>query len=117
MKTLTTFLVLMMVSCSNQNNEAIDLKNDRQTWKLVKMTGSLQNSETTGTNMAWQEQIQLIDGRFEKERMENGRSTKISGSYEFSDEVDGRYLILKYVLCSCQLAQQAQYKRSILLLV
>lgn len=96
MKLFFSILVLLMTSCSNQNNGDIDLKSNRQSWKLVKMTGSFQNSETTGSDMAWQETIHLINGIFEKIRVENGRSSTISGTYEFSQESDGQYLILIY---------------------
>ncbi len=100
MKVLLGILILVMASCSSQNNSDIELKNNRQTWKLVRMTGSIQNSETTGNSMAWQEQIKLSDGSFEKIRIENGQSTKVSGSYEFTEEADGPYLILKYTASS-----------------
>ena len=94
MKVIFSILLVIMASCSNQNDGDIDLKNNRQTWKLVKMTSSWQNSETTGADMPWQETIQLINGIFEKVRVENGKTSKISGRYEFSEESDGRYLIL-----------------------
>jgi len=100
MKVLFGIVILVMASCSGQNNSDIDLKNNPQTWKLVKMTGSLQHSETTGNEMAWQEQILLSNGSFEKIRIENGQSTKVTGSYEFSEESDGPYLILKYTSSS-----------------
>ena len=96
MKALFGILVLVMASCSSQNTGDIDLKNIQQTWRLVKMTGSLQSSETTGSDMAWQETILLSNGLFEKTRIINGSSTKVSGSYAFSEESDGTYLVLKY---------------------
>lgn len=96
MKVLVGLLILITLSCSNQHTGTTDFKNNFQTWKLVKMTGSLQNSEATGNEMAWQETIQLANGSFEKIRIENGSSAKISGRYEFSEEADGRYLILTY---------------------
>ena len=63
------FLILMVIgllfSC-NKDNNATDLENQIiGNWKLIKMTNSMSNSETSGSEMEWQETYQLFsDGTF-----------------------------------------------------
>lgn len=61
-----------------------------QTWRLVKMTGSMINSETTDEDMAWQEVIELkANATFTKTRKRDNNTKDASGTYAFSsDSVD-----------------------------
>jgi hypothetical protein len=59
------------------------MKNYQGKWKLTQMTGSIPNSETTGSEMEWQEFYLLnTDGSFKKSRERNGILTEISGTYK-----------------------------------
>ena len=66
-------------------------------WTLVKMSGSIANSETTGAAMEWQE-FYLFDtnGTFTKSRERNAIKTSISGTYAATTHSDGMYLELIY---------------------
>ncbi|KIA86798.1 hypothetical protein [Flavobacterium sp. AED] len=66
-------------------------------WTLVKMSGSMANSETTGTAMEWQEfYLFNTNGTFTKSRERNAIKTTISGTYVTSIHSDGMYLELTY---------------------
>lgn len=102
MKTLL-YLVLASVfvisSCSNSNG-AIDSKdlsvnNYPQTWKLIKITGSMAGSESVGQEMEWQENyVFKSDGSFIKTRNTDGKSESASGSYIFEDNIQN--FLLEY---------------------
>ena len=60
MKKITALLVciVLLLSCSSDDDyglESTQFVYAEQQWTLVKMTGSFQNSETTGSEMEWQE--------------------------------------------------------------
>ena len=94
MKNIFAILIIFMVSCSATDN---NLKNSELSWKLVKMTGSLINSETTGEAMEWQETINLKEnGTFEKIRIRDGKTITVNGSYSYAELDDGTYLILDH---------------------
>ena len=91
--------LFVISSCSKDNDtlESRDLTlNDfPQTWKLIKMTGSLEGSESVGPEMAWQENYVFnSDGTFLKTRITEGESESASGSYVF--ENDNQSFILDY---------------------
>jgi hypothetical protein len=66
-------------------------------WTLVKMSGSMANSETTGTAMEWQEfYLFNTNGTFTKSRERNAIKTTISGTYVATTHSDGMYLELTY---------------------
>ncbi|HEX9153114.1 MAG TPA: hypothetical protein VF842_13570 [Flavobacterium sp.] len=66
-------------------------------WTLIKMSGTLSNSETTGAAMEWHEFYLLnSDGTFTKSRERNAIKTTISGTYTASNHSDGIYLELTY---------------------
>lgn len=92
---LITTLIVMLFSCSKDVDEVIDesclgeinLESQQfpQVWKLIKMTGNMVNSETTGANMSWQENIRLnADGTFTKHRERDNKTTEATGTYSFS---------------------------------
>ncbi|MDW3192366.1 MAG: hypothetical protein R8G66_08375 [Cytophagales bacterium] len=75
--------------------EGIRIEN--QQWRLVRMTGSFINSETTGADMAWQEVYTLTEsGDFTKERQEDGATITAIGSYQIVDLSDGPYFEFTY---------------------
>ena len=66
-------------------------------WTLIKMSGSMANSETTGAAMEWQEfYLFNSNGIFTKSRDRNGIKTTISGTYTTENHSDGVYFELVY---------------------
>jgi len=95
MKKQILFLMIIgiLFSC-DKNDDDINLETEIiGNWELIQMTGSIPNSETTGTDMEWQETYQLNnDGTFQKSRDRDGVITEISGTYNIIDLSDGKYL-------------------------
>jgi hypothetical protein len=83
MKKQILFLMIIGILCSCSKNE-INLENQIiGNWKLIQMSGTIPNSETTGTEMDWQETYLLnTDGTFQKSRNRDGVITEISGTYK-----------------------------------
>jgi len=78
-------------------NQDINLVAYPQKWQLVKMSGQMRGSETTGENMLWQEYYVLnSDGTFIKMRKQKNKVTAAKGKYEFVDLSDGKYLKLTH---------------------
>lgn len=91
---LLVALILTLLSCSKEEDQVvnesclgeINLESQQfpQVWRLIKMTGSMINSETTGENMSWQEYIRInADGTFTKHREQNNKTIEVSGTYSF----------------------------------
>jgi hypothetical protein len=84
----------IFVSCSKNNFNANQYS---QKWKLVKMTGQIQNSETTGSEMEWQETYLFNpNGSFIKSRERDGNIIEICGLYRIGNLSDGDYYQLSY---------------------
>ena len=83
MKKQILFLMIIGILCSCSKND-INLENQIiGNWKLIQMSGTIPNSETTGTEMDWQETYLLnTDGTFQKSRNRDGVITEISGTYK-----------------------------------
>ena len=83
MKKQILFLMIIGILCSCSKND-INLENQIiGNWKLIQMSGTIPNSETTGTEMDWQETYLLnTDGTFQKSRNRDGVITDISGTYK-----------------------------------
>jgi hypothetical protein len=83
MKKQILFLMIIGILFSCSKN---DINLDNQiigNWKLIQMSGNIPNSETTGTEMDWQENYLLnTDGTFQKSRNRDGVITEISGTYQ-----------------------------------
>lgn len=93
MKKLINLLLVisMMYSCSKDDEKNI------QRWDLVRMAGQIENSETTGKNMSWQEfYVFKNDGTFIKSRDRNGIITTASGSFTKVTRDEGTFLELKF---------------------
>lgn len=97
---LLFFAICILFSCSKDDTlvpDNTDLDNLVEGWTLVKMTGQIPNSETTGADMEWQESYLLnLDGRFTKQRERDGVNSEASGTYEFVNHGDDRFLELTY---------------------
>lgn len=91
-------LILNLISCSNDSD---NIKAKTETdyvgkWTLVKMTGSVINSETTGSKMEWQESYVFnIDGTFLKTRVQDNVVTTSGGTFEIKKDDD--YAVLKLI--------------------
>jgi len=97
MKQLLLGALLLCILFSCKKEDGFDFAQYPQKWQLVKMTGQIPNSETTGANMAWQEFYLLrADSTFIKSRERNGQVTEASGSYTTVTLADGKYLNLAY---------------------
>jgi hypothetical protein len=92
---LITFLTIFN-SCS-KDNVVTDNTGYYGKWTLIKMSGSMVNSETTGSAMEWQEfYLFNTNGTFTKSRERNGVKTTISGTYTTTNNPDGIYFELTY---------------------
>lgn len=76
-------IIGVLFSCNN--NDDNDTENELVgNWKLIQMTGSIPNSETSGAEMEWQETYVLnANGTFLKSRDRDGIRTEVSGTYNF----------------------------------
>jgi len=85
MKNKILFLMIIGVLFSCNNNDENDTENELVgNWKLIQMTGSIPNSETSGAEMDWQETYVLnANGTFLKSRDRDGITTEVSGTYNF----------------------------------
>ena len=104
MKSILLLLIIMgsLFSCSAENDMNSEKPNTEKgqkadEWKLVKMSGSFKGSETTGSEMSWQETITLTpDGTFVKTRVQGNKEQKATGTYEYVTLSDGKYLELNH---------------------
>jgi hypothetical protein len=68
-----------------------------QKWQLIKMSGTIIHSETTGTDMAWQEYYRLnSDSTFVKHRERDGIITEASGKFYIDSTSSDKFLQLIY---------------------
>lgn len=97
MKKQILFLMIIgiLFSC-NKNDDDNNLETEIiGSWKLIQMTGNIPNSETTGTDMEWQESYRLnADGTFQKSRDRDGVIIEASGTYNIIYLSEGKHLEL-----------------------
>lgn len=96
MKTILLALSFIFILNSCTDNELptddVSQKTIIQQWKLYKMTGSYQGSETTGNEMAWQETYEFnADSTFSKTRVQNNETITASGTFTVSSEYSDIY--------------------------
>jgi hypothetical protein len=98
MKKLTVlFILLYTFSSCSEDSEVVSSADYSGKWTLVKMSGMKSNSETTGSDMDWQEfYVFDHDGTFAKTRERGGNKTTASGTYTINTISDGDYLQLSY---------------------
>jgi hypothetical protein len=92
---LCLFLICSLSTCTGDD----ELEPDQfpQKWQLVKMTGEMVNSESTGDDMDWQEYYILkSDDTFTKFREREGLLSEASGTFEFANTLEVKYLELSY---------------------
>lgn len=72
--------ILICYSCTTEEDPVIEDYTGK--WELVRMTGSIAGSETTGSDMDWQEYYILNgNGTFIKKRVEMNFTTELTGTY------------------------------------
>lgn len=88
-KLLLILIFGFSLSCSDNDNDNDNSNEVFGNWKLVKMTNASVNSETTGTEMEWQESYLLnADGTFQKYREIDGARVEAIGTYTLTS-IDG----------------------------
>ncbi|MCM4157155.1 hypothetical protein DHD80_14195 [Gramella sp. AN32] len=96
---------MTLFSCSEEKESSLEnvdqpqlSTNDYpQQWKLFKMTGSFDGSETTGEEMEWQETYYFYqDKSFKKVRIKNNISVEAKGSFEILMSDEEAAFILTY---------------------
>ncbi|WP_026302451.1 hypothetical protein [Psychroflexus tropicus] len=94
---LCLMIIGFLGSCSSDDSKS-DFEPDLVgSWKLIQMSGSVPNSETSGAEMEWQETYRFeSDGNFQKSRFREGETIEASGTYRWSDTDEERFLILEY---------------------
>jgi hypothetical protein len=89
MKKLILLLALLttIYSCTKETDDLADTIEYTGKWELVKMTGSATGSESTGSDMAWQETYIINeDETFVKTRVRGDSTIAVSGTYKFTEE-------------------------------
>ncbi|MEM9647392.1 MAG: hypothetical protein AAF969_02855, partial [Bacteroidota bacterium] len=95
---LSFFFVLCSCNSSSESEDYVPLQDGIEKWELVRMTGSLINSETTGDEMSWQEYYLLNpDGSFFKSRERDGVITQATGTHIIVQEGQQEYFELTYL--------------------
>ncbi|OUS00993.1 hypothetical protein A9Q86_09620 [Flavobacteriales bacterium 33_180_T64] len=97
MKKLNILLVVLITLLSCSSNNESPLINYEGKWVLTQMRESIPNSETTGSEMEWQEfYILNADGTFKKSRERNGIITELFGTYTLLSSSNENLLELTY---------------------
>jgi hypothetical protein len=96
-KSALIFALLFIFNSCSKDSEVAPVTEYSGKWTLVKMSGSMANSETTGSAMQWQEfYVFGADGTFTKSREINATKTSASGTYTSNKRSDVIYLELSY---------------------
>jgi hypothetical protein len=86
----------LLFSCSKEDQKELTAI-DQQKWQLVKMIGSMTNSETTGKDMVWQEYyIFNTDSTFIKSRKQNDKVNEAKGTYSIRKTAAENHIVLTY---------------------
>ena len=99
MKNKIIFLMIIgVLSSCNEHEESINLETEIiGTWKLIQMNGNTPNSETTGSEMEWQETYELnMNGTFQKSRERDGIIKEVSGTYNLTNNSKEQLLELNF---------------------
>lgn len=93
-------ILLLTIACSKEvptnSNEQLEIVLP-QKWELIKMSGSLANSETSGEDMSWQEQYILNKGQsFLKSRYQDGDTIEATGTFQYIELSGEMYLELTH---------------------
>ncbi|AFU69018.1 hypothetical protein P700755_002229 [Psychroflexus torquis ATCC 700755] len=80
-------IVAILCSCINDDDDDVTQATLEGDWKLVQMSGSIPDSETTGSDMEWQESYRFFeDGNFLKTRETEESVVELTGTYRFNDD-------------------------------
>lgn len=94
-KIALVFITIGILYSCNKDDDSNSYTELIGNWKLIQMTGSIPNSETTGSDMEWQETYLFKnDGTFQKSRDRNGVITEISGTFNLIKSSNERLLEL-----------------------
>ena len=112
-----TLFSCIFFSCKKEiNHDTIfDQNKYPQKWKLIEMAEIFQTKVTTGANMPWQESYVLdTNGTFTKTRLQDGLTSRGTGSFTILEDANGKYMQLKYdtlnnIIGSCY--SQEEYLR------
>jgi hypothetical protein len=89
-------IIGVLLSCNKNDDSNLETELFGN-WKLIQMTGNFPNSETTGSEMSWQEVYSLNrDGTFLKSRNRNGVISEVSGTYILSNSSNERLLLFTF---------------------
>ncbi|MCG9970955.1 hypothetical protein [Christiangramia crocea] len=99
---LILFSILLSFSCSRENEglltEDFSVNQYPQTWKLFRMTGNMENHETNGEDMVWQEEyIFRSNGTVTKLREQDGETSDITGNYSLFNENERQGILIEYI--------------------
>ncbi|UII22507.1 hypothetical protein [Fulvivirga ligni] len=93
-------ILIMNVSCDSTgvNEDQEKLSDDSaMNWKLTKMSGNMQGSERTGSDMEYQESYSFNkDKTFTKVRTQNGQTRQAKGTYEKVEKGSEKYFELTF---------------------
>ncbi|MBL3654731.1 hypothetical protein [Fulvivirga sediminis] len=93
-------LIVWLTACDSaevNDKEEQSPENTEMTWKLVKMTGNMQGSERTGSEMEYQESYSFSDDNtFTKERSHEGKVKEAKGKYEKVEKNGEKYFELTF---------------------
>jgi len=79
--------IVAFYSCAKESEDVTETIKYAGNWELIKMTGNVEGSETTGSDMEWQETYIINENKtFTKIRIQGDSTKTVSGIYEFSEE-------------------------------
>lgn len=79
-------VIVSFYSCTKESDDTTETLDYTGKWELVKMTGNVEGSETTGSNMEWQESYIINENKtFTKTRTQGDSTKTVSGTYTFSE--------------------------------
>lgn len=79
-------VIVSFYSCTKESDDTTETLDYTGKWELVKMTGNVEGSETTGPNMEWQESYIINENKtFTKTRTQGDSTKTVSGTYTFSE--------------------------------
>ncbi len=89
MKKLILLLALLttIYSCTKETDDLADTIEYTGKWELVKITSSWEGSESTGSDMEWQETYDINEDKtFTKTRTRGDSTIIVSGTYTYTEE-------------------------------
>jgi hypothetical protein len=124
MKKIIVLLLFVTTLFSCSSDDESPFKDYKGKWILTQMTGMTANSQTTGSDMEWQEfYILNANGTFKKSREKDGFVIEITGTYNWINSSKSTVLILTYSIdseiigsCSSELKEELNFQSENVLL-